>query len=81
MFGAILKFFVIGLLAIVGLGLALGSLGAVFGVAVALAALALKVAVIGAIGYGAVKVFQAITGRGRQKVDAISAEDRKWLES
>lgn len=81
MFGAILKFFVIGLLAIVGLGLALGILGAVFGVAVALAALALKVAVIGAIGYGAVKVFQAITGRGRQKVDAISAEDRKWLES
>jgi len=80
MFGAILKFFVIGLLAIVGLGLALGLLGAVFGVAVALAALALKVAVIGAIGYGAVKVFQAVTGRGR-KEPAISAEDRKWLES
>ncbi len=79
MFGAILKFFLIGLLAIVGLGLALGIVGAVFGVAVALAALALKVAVIGLIGYGAVKVFQAVTGRGKEK--AISAEDRKWLES
>ncbi len=80
MFGAILKFFLIGMLAIVGIGIALGVIGAVFGVAVALAALALKVAVIGLIGYGAVKVFQAVTGRGH-KEKQISAEDRKWLES
>ncbi len=79
MFGSILKFFLIGLLAIAGLGIALGVLGAVFGVAVALAALVLKVAVIGAIGYGAVALFRAVTGRGKEK--QISAEDRKWLES
>ncbi len=79
MLGSIIKFFVIGLLAIAGLGIALGVIGAVFGVAVFLASLLLKVGVVAAIGYGAVKLFQAVTGRGKEK--QISAEDRKWLES
>ncbi len=79
MLGSIIKFFVIGLLAIAGLGIALGLLGAVFGVAVFLAGLLLKVGVIAALGYGAYHVFRAVTGKGRTK--EISAEDRKWLES
>ena len=79
MIGSIIKFFVIGLLAIAGLGLALGLLGAVFGVAVFLASMLLKVGVVALIGYGAIKLFGALTGRGRVK--EISAEDRKWLES
>ncbi len=79
MLGSIIKFFVIGLLAIAGLGIALGLLGAVFGFAVFLASVLLKVGVVAAIGYGAVKLFQAVTGRGKEK--QISAEDRKWLES
>ncbi len=79
MLGSIIKFFVIGLLAIAGLGIALGLLGAVFGVAVFLASLLLKVGVVALIGYGAVKLFRAVTGRGKEK--QISAEDRKWLES
>ncbi len=79
MLGSIIKFFVIGLLAIAGLGIALGLLGAVFGFAVFMVSLLLKVGVVAAIGYGAVKLFQAVTGRGKEK--QISAEDRKWLES
>ncbi len=75
MLGAIIKFFVIGLLAIAALGIA----AALFGVAIAAVALLFKVAVIGLIGYGAYHVFRALTGKSRPK--EISAEDRKWLES
>jgi len=78
MLGSILKFFLIGLLALAGVGIALGVLGAVFGVAVFLTALLLKVGVIAAVGYGAFYVFRAVTGK---KPKEISAEDRKWLES
>ncbi len=74
MLSAIIKFFLIGLLAIVGVGVAF----ALFGLAFAAVALLVKVAVIAAIGYGAYHVFRAITGKRPKE---ISAEDRKWLES
>lgn len=74
MLGAIIKFFLIGLLAIAGIGLAM----ALFGVAIAAVALLVKVAVIAAIGYGAYHAFRAITGKRPKE---ISSEDRKWLES
>ncbi len=74
MLSAIIKFFLIGLLAIVGVGMAF----ALFGLAFAAVALLVKVAVIAAIGYGAYHVFRAVTGKRNKE---ISAEDRKWLES
>ncbi len=79
MLGAILKFFLLGILAIIVVGVGLGLVSMVFGLAVGLAVLAVKVGVIGLIGYGAYKVFRAVTGR--EKPREISAADRKWLES
>ncbi len=78
MLGSIIRFFLIGLLAIAGAGLALGLVGMLFGLAIGLAVLAIKVGVIAAIGYGAYRLFRAVAG---PKYKEISAEDRKWLES
>jgi hypothetical protein len=78
MLGAIFKFFFIGILAIAGVGLALGLVGVLFGIAMGLAVLALKLGVVAAIGYGAYRLFRAVAG---PKTPQISAEDRKWLES
>lgn len=75
MLGAILKFLAIGVIGIIAIGVLL----TVLGMAVGLAVLAIKVGVVVAIGYGAVKLFQAVTGKGKPK--EISAADRKWLES
>ena len=74
MLSAIIKFFLLGVLAIAGFGLAL----ALFGVAFAAVALLIKVAVIAAIGYGAYHVFRAVTGK---KPKELTSEERKWLES
>ncbi|MGQ0560441.1 MAG: hypothetical protein ACT443_01050 [Gemmatimonadota bacterium] len=73
MIGKIFKFLVIGVLALVGIGVALSLLGLAFG----LAMLALKVGIVVAIGYGVVRLL----GGGRKKQPEISEADRKWLES
>lgn len=72
----ILKFLLMGVLAIAALGLGLGLLGIVLGLAVGLAVLAVKVGVVALIGYG---VWRLVRGRHPEK--QISAADRKWLES
>jgi hypothetical protein len=73
MIGKFFKFIGIGILAIIGLGIALSILG----VAIGLAVLAVKLGVIAAIGYGVYK----LVGGGKPKPPEISAEDRKWLNS
>jgi hypothetical protein len=74
MIGKILKFFVLGVCAIVGISIAL----AVLGLAIGLAVLAIKVGVVVLIGYGVVKL---LGGRKGPKAPEISEADRKWLES
>jgi Na+-transporting methylmalonyl-CoA/oxaloacetate decarboxylase gamma subunit len=71
MIGAFFRFLLIGVLALVGIGVAL----AVLGIAVGLATLALKVGVVVGIGYLVVRMFKP-----RPK-NQISEADRKWLES
>ena len=70
MIGSFFRFLLIGVLAIVGVGVAL----AVLGIAVSLAMLALKVAAVVGIGYLVVKW---LGPKPRQ----ITESDRKWLES
>jgi hypothetical protein len=70
MIGKIFKFLVIGVLALIGIGVAF----TLIGIAIALA---IKVAVIGLVGFGIYK----LVGGGKPKPPDISAEDRKWLNS
>lgn len=74
MIGKFFKFVVIGILALIGIGVGLTVLGLAFG----LAMLAVKVAVVGAIGYG---VYKLVGGGKKSRVPEISEADRKWLES
>lgn len=75
MFGSLLTFLLVGLVALVALGVGLAVVGALFGIAVGIASFLLfKVAPIVLIGYVVVRLL-----RPRRK--QISAEDRKWLES
>jgi hypothetical protein len=68
------KFLVIGVAAIVAIGLGLTVLGLAFG----LLTLAIKVGVVVLIGYGVVRLL----GFGKNKnAPQISDADRKWLES
>lgn len=75
MIGKFFKFVIIGILALIGAGIALSILG----LAVGLAVLAIKVAVVGAIGYGVYKVLGG--GKKKDRMPEISEADRKWLES
>lgn len=70
MIGKIFKYLVIGFLAFIGVSIAFSLIGLAI-------ALAIKVAVIAAIGFGVYK----LVGGGKPKPPQISAEDRKWLES
>jgi hypothetical protein len=70
MIGKIFKFLAIGVLALIGIGVAF----TLIGIAIALA---IKVAVIGLVGFGIYK----LVGGGKPKPPEISAEDRKWLNS
>lgn len=70
MIGKIFKFLVIGVLAFIGVSVALSLIGLAV-------ALAIKVGVIALIGFGVYK----LVGGGKPKTPEISAEDRKWLES
>ncbi|MGQ0815508.1 MAG: hypothetical protein ACT4O1_13805 [Gemmatimonadota bacterium] len=74
MIGTIFKYIVIGVLAVVGVGIALSLLGIAFG----LAMLAIKVGVVVLIGYGVVKL---LGGGKKAKQPEISEADRRWLES
>ena len=71
----ILKYAVIGIAALIAIGLGLAAVG----LAIGLAVFALKVGVVVAIGYGVVKLVGA--GRSKTKEPQISDADRKWLES
>lgn len=71
--GKFLKFIVIGILAIIGIGVGLTLLS----IAVGLAVLAIKIGVIALVGYGVYR----LVGGGKPKPPQISAEDKKWLES
>jgi hypothetical protein len=68
------KFLVIGIAAIIAIGIGLSVLGLAFG----LAMLALKIGIVVLIGYGVVHL---LTGRKKHDTPKISDADRKWLES
>lgn len=70
MIGKIFKFLVIGFLALIGIGVAFSLIGIAI-------ALAVKLAVVGLVGFGIYK----LVGGGKPKPPEISAEDRKWLNS
>jgi hypothetical protein len=67
------KYLVLGIAAIIALGLGL----AVLGFAVGLATLAIKIGVVVLIGYGVVRLL----GGGKKRPPQLSDADRKWLES
>jgi Na+-transporting methylmalonyl-CoA/oxaloacetate decarboxylase gamma subunit len=75
MIGKIVKFFVMGIAALIAIGLGLAALGLAFGLAV----LALKIGVVVAIGYGVVKLVGG--GKKTPREPQISEADRRWLES
>lgn len=68
------KYLIIGIAAIIGIGIGLSVLGLAFG----LAMLAIKIGVVVLIGYGVVHL---LTGRKKRETPQISEADRKWLES
>ncbi|MGH7500669.1 MAG: hypothetical protein ACREL7_02820 [Longimicrobiales bacterium] len=72
MIGAFFRFLLIGVLGLVGIGVAL----MVLGIAMGLATLAIKVGVVVGIGYLVVRLL-----RPKSRSAQISESDRKWLES
>ena len=65
------KFIVVGVLALIGIGVAFTLIG--FAIS-----LAIKVGILAAIGYG---VYRLLGGGGKSSAPEISEADRKWLES
>lgn len=75
MLSSLLTFFIVGLIAIVGLAIALAVVGAVFGLAIGLTKFLLfTVAPIALIGYVVLRLFAPRSRR-------LSRADREWLES
>lgn len=75
MIGALVTFFLIGLVAILVLGVVLAVAGIVFSIAASIAGFLLfKVAPVVLVGYIIVRLLKPRTKR-------LSAADRKWLES
>jgi hypothetical protein len=72
MISSLLRYIILGFLAIVVLGVAMNVVGLAVGIA---AVLLFKVAPLVLVGYFAVKLLSP------KKNKEISAEDRKWLES
>jgi len=68
------KYLVIGIAAIIAIGIGLSLLGLALG----LAALAIKIGVVVLIGYGIVYL---VRGGKKHETPQISEADRKWLES
>ncbi|HEV7588197.1 MAG TPA: hypothetical protein VGO40_08685 [Longimicrobium sp.] len=77
MIGAIVGLIGALVVGVVVIGLVLALLGVVFGVAVGLLALTLKVLPILLIGWVAVKLVQ----RAERRRGALSASDQRWLDS
>lgn len=77
MIGAILGLIGALVVGVVVIGLVLALLGVVFGVAVGLLALTLKVLPILLIGWVVVKLVQ----RSERPRDALSKSDQRWLDS
>lgn len=75
MIGGILKLIGGLVVGVVAIGLAIGVLGMVFGVGVALLALTLKLLPLLLIGWVVVKVVQ-----GGERRRSISSADRRWLD-
>ena len=75
MLTSLLTFFVVGLVAIIGLGIILSIIGAIFGLAFGLAGFLLfKVAPVVLVGY---MVMRFLAPKRKQ----LSESDRRWLES
>ncbi len=75
MLSSLLTFFIIGLVAVVGLSIALALVGAVFGLAFGLVKFLLfTVAPIALVGYVVLRLFGSRTLR-------LSKADRDWIES
>lgn len=75
MLASLLTFFIVGLVALVGIAIMLALVGAVFGLAFGLVGFLLfKVAPVVLVGYLLVRFLAPRTHR-------LSAADRKWLES
>jgi uncharacterized membrane protein len=75
MFASLLTFFIVGLMALVGIAIALALVAAVFGLALSLVGFLLfKVAPVVLIGYLLVRFLAPRSQR-------LTAADRKWLES
>lgn len=68
----IFKYAVVGILALLGIGIAFSLIGIVVGLAV-------KVGILAAIGYGVYKLVGGSSSKPAER--QISAEDKKWLES
>ena len=69
-----LKYLVMGIAACIAIGIGL----TVLGMALGLAAFAIKIGVVVLIGYGVVRL---LGGVGKKDEPRISEADRKWLES
>ena len=68
------KYLILGMAALVGIGVGL----AILGIALSLAVVALKIGVVVLVGYGVVKLFSL----GKTSTEPqLSEADRKWLES
>jgi hypothetical protein len=75
MLASLLTFFIVGLIALVGITIVLALVGAVFGLALGLVGFLLfKVAPVVLVGYLLVRFLAPRTHR-------LSAADRRWLES
>ena len=72
----IVKYGIMGIAALIAIGLGLAAVGIAFGLAV----LALKIGIVVAIGYGVVKLIGGGVS-SKPKQPEISEADRKWLES
>lgn len=75
MLSTLLTFFIVGLIAVIGLSLVLALIGAVFGLALGIAKFLLfTVAPIALVGYAVLRFF----GSRRRR---LTRADREWLES
>jgi hypothetical protein len=77
MIGALIKLLLVGVAAVVVLGVVLGIVGMLFGLAFGLVALAFKLAPLVLVGYVIFKLVE----RGNRRRGQISAGDRAWLDS
>lgn len=78
MIEALVGLIVIAVLGAVAVGLVFALIGLVIGLAVTAAVLAGKVAVVFLLAWGAMKLFQRLSG---PRVGTLSSADTRWLDS